>query len=81
LVAVGYASNAVGTINDVQRIAELAHGVGAWIYVDSVHYTPHGPIIRSVRHRAHRYGGMRTNHRHFQVWRKLERTDYAAPAV
>ena len=44
LVAVGYASNAVGTINDVQRIAELAHGVGAWIYVDSVHYTPHGPI-------------------------------------
>jgi len=44
LVAVGYASNAVGTINDVQRIAEMAHGVGAWIYVDSVHYTPHGPI-------------------------------------
>ena len=44
LVAVGYASNAVGTINDVQRIAELAHEVGAWIYVDSVHYTPHGPI-------------------------------------
>jgi cysteine desulfurase family protein (TIGR01976 family) len=44
LVAVGYASNAVGTINDVQRIAELAHGVGAWIYVDSVHYAPHGPV-------------------------------------
>jgi len=44
LVAVGYASNAVGTINDVQRIAELAHGVGAWVYVDSVHYAPHGPI-------------------------------------
>ena len=44
LVAVGYASNAVGTINDVRRIAELAHGAGAWVYVDSVHYAPHGPI-------------------------------------
>jgi cysteine desulfurase family protein (TIGR01976 family) len=44
LVAVGYASNAVGTINDVQRIAEMAHAVGAWIYVDAVHYAPHGPI-------------------------------------
>jgi len=44
LVAVGYASNAVGTINDVQRIGELAHAVGAWIYVDAVHYAPHGPI-------------------------------------
>jgi cysteine desulfurase family protein (TIGR01976 family) len=44
LVAVGYASNAVGTINDVRRIGELAHAVGAWIYVDSVHYAPHGPI-------------------------------------
>ena len=44
LVAVGYASNAVGTINDVRRVAELAHAVGAWIYVDAVHYAPHGPI-------------------------------------
>jgi cysteine desulfurase family protein (TIGR01976 family) len=44
LVAVGYASNAVGTINDVRRIAELAHAAGAWIYVDAVHYAPHGPI-------------------------------------
>jgi cysteine desulfurase family protein (TIGR01976 family) len=44
LVAVGYASNAVGTINDVRRIGELAHAVGAWIYVDAVHYAPHGPI-------------------------------------
>jgi cysteine desulfurase family protein (TIGR01976 family) len=44
LVAVGYASNAVGTINDVRRIAALAHAAGAWIYVDSVHYAPHGPI-------------------------------------
>jgi len=44
LVALGYASNAVGTINDVQRAAELAHAVGAWVYVDAVHYAPHGPI-------------------------------------
>jgi cysteine desulfurase family protein (TIGR01976 family) len=44
VVAVGYASNAVGTINDVRRIAELAHAVGAWMYVDAVHYAPHGPI-------------------------------------
>jgi cysteine desulfurase family protein (TIGR01976 family) len=44
LVAVGYASNAVGTLNDVQTIAEWAHAVGAWLYVDAVHYAPHGPI-------------------------------------
>ena len=44
LVAVGYASNAVGTLNDVRRIAELAHAVGAWVYVDAVHYAPHGPL-------------------------------------
>jgi cysteine desulfurase family protein (TIGR01976 family) len=44
LVAVGYASNAVGTINDVRRVAQLAHGVGAWVYVDAVHYAPHRPI-------------------------------------
>jgi cysteine desulfurase family protein (TIGR01976 family) len=44
LVAVGYASNAVGTINDVRCIVELAHAAGAWVYVDAVHYAPHGPI-------------------------------------
>jgi cysteine desulfurase family protein (TIGR01976 family) len=44
LVAVGYASNAVGTINDMRRIAAMAHSAGAWIYVDAVHYAPHGPI-------------------------------------
>jgi cysteine desulfurase family protein (TIGR01976 family) len=44
LVAVGYASNAVGTINDVRRIAAMARSAGAWIYVDAVHYAPHGPI-------------------------------------
>ncbi|MBI1878625.1 MAG: cysteine desulfurase-like protein, partial [Chloroflexi bacterium] len=44
LVAVGYASNAVGTINPVGRIAALARNVGAWLWVDAVHYAPHGPI-------------------------------------
>ena len=44
LVAVGYASNAVGTINPVARIAEAAHAVGAWMFVDAVHFAPHGLI-------------------------------------
>jgi cysteine desulfurase family protein (TIGR01976 family) len=44
LVAVGYASNALGTINPVASIVERAHAVGAWTYVDAVHYAPHGPI-------------------------------------
>lgn len=44
LVAVGYASNAVGTINNVKEVARLAHAVGALVYVDGVHYAPHGPI-------------------------------------
>lgn len=49
LVAVNYASNAVGTINDVQAITAAAHRVGALVYVDAVHYAPHGPIdVRSL---------------------------------
>jgi cysteine desulfurase family protein (TIGR01976 family) len=44
LVAVGYASNAVGTINDVKQIVKLAHAQGALTYIDAVHYTPHGSI-------------------------------------
>jgi cysteine desulfurase family protein (TIGR01976 family) len=44
LVAVGYASNAVGTVNPIARIAEMAHAAGAWLWVDAVHYAPHGPI-------------------------------------
>jgi cysteine desulfurase family protein (TIGR01976 family) len=44
LVAVGYASNAVGTINPVKKIVRLAHKVGALAYIDAVHYTPHGLI-------------------------------------
>ena len=44
VVAVGYASNAVGTVNDVRTIMRLAHEVGAMAFVDAVHYAPHGPI-------------------------------------
>jgi cysteine desulfurase family protein (TIGR01976 family) len=44
LVAVGYASNAVGTINPVKEIIRLAHAAGALAYVDAVHYAPHGLI-------------------------------------
>lgn len=49
VVAVGYASNAVGTINDVNQIVRLAHQKGAMAYIDAVHYAPHGPIdVRSL---------------------------------
>ena len=44
LVAVGYASNAVGTINEVKTIVRLAHDAGAMAYIDAVHYAPHRPI-------------------------------------
>ena len=44
LVAVGYASNAVGTINPIREIVARAHEVGALTYVDAVAYAPHGPI-------------------------------------
>ena len=44
LVAVGYASNAVGTINPVKEVVRLAHAAGALAYIDAVHYAPHGPI-------------------------------------
>ncbi|HEY5269956.1 MAG TPA: cysteine desulfurase-like protein [Anaerolineales bacterium] len=44
LVAFGYASNAVGTINPVREITQMAHAVGALVYVDAVQFAPHGPI-------------------------------------
>lgn len=44
LVAFGYASNALGTVNPVRKLTEMAHAVGALVYVDAVQYAPHGPI-------------------------------------
>ncbi len=44
IVAAGLASNATGTINDIKKLASLAHKVGALIFVDAVHYAPHFPI-------------------------------------
>ena len=44
VVAFPVASNAVGTMPDVARVVELAHGVGALAWADAVHYGPHGPI-------------------------------------
>jgi len=41
IVAVGYASNAIGTVNDVASVAEKAHAVGALVFVDAVQFAPH----------------------------------------
>jgi cysteine desulfurase family protein (TIGR01976 family) len=49
LVAVGAASNALGTISDVRRAARLAHAAGALMFVDAVHYAPHAlPDVRAL---------------------------------
>lgn len=49
IVAIGYASNAVGTINNVAQVVRLAHAVGALVFVDAVHYAPHGLVnVRSL---------------------------------
>jgi cysteine desulfurase family protein (TIGR01976 family) len=44
VVAFPVASNAVGTLTEVERIVELTHGAGALAWADAVHYGPHGPI-------------------------------------
>lgn len=44
LVCLGLASNATGTINDVATITQWAHDAGAHVFVDAVHYVPHGPV-------------------------------------
>ncbi len=41
LLAIGAAANSLGTINDVRQAADLAHDVGAWVFVDGVHYAAH----------------------------------------
>jgi cysteine desulfurase family protein (TIGR01976 family) len=44
LVAIGAASNALGTINDLSTIITMAHNAGALVFVDAVHYAPHALI-------------------------------------
>ncbi len=44
VVAFPLASNAVGTLTDVKRVVDLAHGAGALAWADAVHWAPHGPI-------------------------------------
>ena len=44
LLAIGAASNALGTINDVRRAAAMAHAAGALCFVDAVHYAPHNLV-------------------------------------
>jgi len=44
LLAIGAASNALGTINDLPRAIEMAHAAGALVFVDAVHYAPHALI-------------------------------------
>lgn len=44
LVAVNYACNAIGTINPIKEITKIAHAKGAMVFVDAVHYAPHGLI-------------------------------------
>lgn len=44
LIAVGAASNALGTINDTARAIRMGREVGAQIFVDAVHYAPHALI-------------------------------------
>ena len=44
LVAMGWASNILGTINQVRKVRTLTHRAGAWLLLDAVHYAPHFPI-------------------------------------
>jgi cysteine desulfurase family protein (TIGR01976 family) len=44
VLAMGLASNALGTVNDVKRARELSYRSGAWLVLDAVHYAPHFPI-------------------------------------
>src|ERR1043165_5054140 len=44
LVAIGAASNALGTINDFKTAIDMAHNVGALAFLDAVHYAPHALI-------------------------------------
>src|SRR5262249_46431298 len=49
LLAIGAASNILGTITDVTAAARLAHDAGALCFVDAVHYAPHAPVdVRAI---------------------------------
>lgn len=49
LVAIGYASNATGTVNDVRRASAAARQIGALSFIDAVHYVPHGFVdVRGI---------------------------------
>jgi cysteine desulfurase family protein (TIGR01976 family) len=41
LVAMGFSSNILGTVNDIKRIRQLSHQYGAWLLIDAVHGAPH----------------------------------------
>ena len=44
LLAVGYASNSLGTINPIQKMIKMAHDAGTLVYIDAVQFAPHGAI-------------------------------------
>ncbi len=44
LVAMGFSSNVLGAVNNVEKVRELTYRVGAWLLVDAVHYAPHFPL-------------------------------------
>lgn len=44
VIAMGFASNALGTVNDARKAREIAYGCGAWLVLDAVHYAPHFKI-------------------------------------
>jgi cysteine desulfurase family protein (TIGR01976 family) len=49
LVAIGAAANALGTVSDLRPVIEAAHGVGALVFVDGVHFVPHQlPDVRAL---------------------------------
>ncbi len=49
LLAIGAASNAIGTVTDVAAATRLAHAVGALVFVDAVHYAPHALLdVRAI---------------------------------
>jgi cysteine desulfurase family protein (TIGR01976 family) len=81
VVAVGYASNAVGTINDVEIIIRWAHEVGALAYIDAVQYAPHAPIdvqalgCDFLACSAYKFFGPHLG----IVWGKLEHLERLAP--